>query len=204
MTAPVAWPERLETDRLVLRRPVAADAAAIFEGYAQDPEVTRYLTWRPHSRVEETEAYLARCQAGWDAGIDLTWTLTRSGEDRVIGMIGLRPRTHMADIGYVLARRYWRQGLMPEAATAVVGLALGRPAIHRVWAVCDVENRASARVLEKAGMEYEGVLRRWILHPNVSAEPRDVLCYARLRGTGSTTATTTSESRPRSSAGPDR
>lgn len=204
MTTRMPWPELLETDRLVLRRPTAADAPTILEEYAQDPDVTRFLTWRPHSRIEETKAYLTRCQAGWDAGTELTWALTLSGEDPLIGMIGLRPRTHTADIGYVLARRYWGRGLMPEAATAVVELALGRLAIQRVWAVCDVENHASARVLEKVGMEYEGVLRRWIIHPNVSAEPRDVHCYARLRDNGSVTSTPTSGSRPRSSAGPDR
>jgi ribosomal-protein-alanine N-acetyltransferase len=50
-----------------------------------------------------------------------------------------------------------------------------------VWAVCDVDNLASARVLEKAGMGREGRLRRWVLHPNVSAAPRDCWCYAHVK-----------------------
>ena len=54
-------------------------------------------------------------------------------------------------------------------------------AIFRIWAVCDLDNFASARVLEKAGMQREGVLRRYILHPNISSEPRDVYCYATVR-----------------------
>ena len=53
--------------------------------------------------------------------------------------------------------------------------------VRRVWAVCDIDNRASARVLEKIGFEQEGVLRRWITHPNVGPEPRDALCYSRVR-----------------------
>lgn len=177
----MAWPDRLGTDRLVLRRPVAADASALFEEYTQDHEVTRYLTWRPHSSLDDTRAYLARCQAGWNAGTDLTWAITLAGDDRPIGMIGLRARAAMADMGYVLARRYWGRGLMTEAATAIVTLALGNPMVYRVWAVCDVENHASARVMEKAGMTHEGVRRRWIVHPNVSPQPRDVHCYARVR-----------------------
>ena len=53
--------------------------------------------------------------------------------------------------------------------------------IHRVWAVCDVENRGSARVLEKVGMQREAILRKWLVHPNISPIPRDCYCYAIVR-----------------------
>jgi RimJ/RimL family protein N-acetyltransferase len=175
------WPHEIRTARLTLRRPHDGDAPAVFEGYAADAEVTRYLTWRPHGTLEATRAFLRRCAAGWEAGTDLTWALTLTGDDRLIGMVGMRPRGHKPDIGYVMTRRHWGQGLMPEAAAAVVDLAFGDPAVYRVWAVCDVDNHASARVLEKIGMAREGVLRRWIVHPNVSTSPRDAYCYARVR-----------------------
>ena len=103
------------------------------------------------------------------------------GEDQVIGMIGLRPRGSKADIGYVLARPHWGRGLMTEAGRAIVDLAFADPAVYRVWAVCDADNAASARVMEKLGMTLEGTLRRWIVHPNVSDAPRDALCYSRIR-----------------------
>ena len=67
---------------------------------------------------------------------------------------------------------------MKEAVTGLVQWALAQPEIFRVWAVCDAENVASARLLESVGMQREGTLRRWILHPNVSDSPRDCLCYA--------------------------
>jgi RimJ/RimL family protein N-acetyltransferase len=51
----------------------------------------------------------------------------------------------------------------------------------RVWGVCDVENVGSARVMEKAGLSFEGVLRRHTIHPNVGTEPRDMRCYAKTR-----------------------
>jgi ribosomal-protein-alanine N-acetyltransferase len=175
------WPQILQTDRLILRRPVHDDAPAIFDGYARDGEVVRYLTWRPHESVADTREYLRRCDSGWDAGNDLTWAITLHGDDRVIGMVGIRPRGFKHDMGYVLARPHWGRGFMTEAGRAIVDLALSDTAVHRVWAVCDVDNRASARVLEKIGMQLEGVLRRWIVHPNVSDEPRDSLCYARVR-----------------------
>ena len=175
------WPDTIRTGRLVLRRPVDADAQALFDGYAQDPEVVRHLTWRTHATVAETRAFIARARAGWDAGVDLSWAITMEGDDRLIGMIGMRPRAFKHDIGYVLARPYWGKGIMSEAARTIVELAFTDPAVYRVWAVCDIDNAASARVMEKAGMTREGVLRRWIVHPNVSPEPRDALCYSRVR-----------------------
>jgi [ribosomal protein S5]-alanine N-acetyltransferase len=88
---------------------------------------------------------------------------------------------HRVAVGYVLARSAWGKGYVPEALRAVIDVLWTRPEIYRVWAVCDVDNPASARVLEKVGMEREGVLKRYIAHPNVSEEPRDVYCYAFTR-----------------------
>jgi RimJ/RimL family protein N-acetyltransferase len=175
------WPERIETERLVLRLPVTSDADAIFKGYAQDPEVVRYLTWRPHRTVADTLKFLTHLQSGWESGAELTWALTVRGDDRVIGMIGLRPRGFKADIGYVLARSSWGRGYMTGAGRAIVDLAFTDPAVYRVWAVCDADNAASSRVLEKIGMTYEGTLRRWIVHPHLGDTPRDSRCYARVR-----------------------
>ena len=67
---------------------------------------------------------------------------------------------------------------MTEAAQALVELALSQRETYRVWAVCDVENANSAKVLEWVGMRREGILRRWIIHPNIDAVPRDCCCYA--------------------------
>ncbi len=67
---------------------------------------------------------------------------------------------------------------MSEALTAVVQWAFAQPGIYRVWATCDVDNVASAGVLERVGMQREGVLRRWLVHPNVSDRPRDCFCYS--------------------------
>jgi ribosomal-protein-alanine N-acetyltransferase len=174
-------PEIIETPRLILRRPVLEDAASIFERYARDPDVTRYLTWRPHQSIEQTKEFLRRCCALSERREAFPWVIVAKGETGPIGMIDLRPQGERAEIGYVLARPYWGQGYMTEAAHAVVEWVLRQPGIYRVWAVCDVENTASARVLEKVGMQREGVLRRWIIHPNVDAVPRDCYCYAMIK-----------------------
>jgi RimJ/RimL family protein N-acetyltransferase len=175
------WPDTIETERLVLRRPVIDDAPAIFDGYARDPEVVRYLMWQPHRSVGDTNDFLVTVAQRIQHGKEQTWGITLKGDDRLIGMVAVRPNGFKHDIGYVLARPHWGRGLMPEAARAVVDVSLSDPAVRRVWAVCDVDNTASARVMEKIGMSFEAVLRRWVIHPNVSPDPRDSLCYSLVR-----------------------
>ena len=171
-------PESIETARLILRRPVLEDAPSIFERYARDPEVTRYLPWRPHESIERTEDFLRRCRDFWERNEAFPWAIVLNAETQPIGMIDLRPQGTRVEIGYVLARPFWGRGYMTEAARALVEWALSRPDVWRVWAVSDVENTASAKVLERVGMRREGILRRWIIHPNISVEPRDCYCYA--------------------------
>ncbi len=171
-------PEIIETPRLRLRPPVMDDAALIFERYAQDTEVTRYLIWRPHQTVEETRAFLRRCISEWENGSAFQWVLSRKEDGGLVGMAEIRIDGYKADLGYLLARPHWGRGYMAEAVRAIIDWTLEQKGIYRIWAVCDVENSASVRVLEKVGMRREGVLRRWSIHPNLGDEPRDCYCYA--------------------------
>jgi ribosomal-protein-alanine N-acetyltransferase len=174
-------PEVITTRQLVLRRPRLSDADDIFDSYAADPEVTRYVTWRPYKDRSEVAPFLQSRLARWDSGEEFSWVITRPEKDRVIGVIGCRVREHAADIGYVMSRNYWNRGYTTEAANTVVDWASNLEFVYRVWAVCDVENIASARVLEKIGMQREGILRRYIVHPNMSPEPRDCFVYSKIR-----------------------
>jgi [ribosomal protein S5]-alanine N-acetyltransferase len=171
-------PKTLKTERIRLRKAKLADAEAIFREYAQDPEVTKYVSWRAHRSLEETREYVSMCLLAWDVGKAFHWVIERTEDKRVIGMIIARVNAEKWELGFVLARGYWRQGFMTEALKAIIGWALKQKEIHRVWAVCDIDNVASARVMEKVGMRREGILKRWSVHPNISAEPRDSYCYA--------------------------
>jgi RimJ/RimL family protein N-acetyltransferase len=154
------------------------DAPVIFATYAADPLVTQYLIWRPHVAVAETQEFLRRAEAAWQEGSASPWVIIRRADGRLMGMIEPLFNGHRVELGYVLGRPFWGQGYMTEAAGAVVRWALDLAPIYRVWAVCDIDNLASARVLEKIGMYKEGVLKRWNIHPNISPEPRDCDCYA--------------------------
>jgi ribosomal-protein-alanine N-acetyltransferase len=174
-------PQEFETSRLRLRRPEPADAPTIFERWTQDPEVTRYLVWRPHETLAESEEHIANCIASWEAGSEFVWYLEERGSAKLVGALACRPNARGVNLGYLLARNSWGQGYMVEALAPVIEYWLAQPQVFRVWATCDVENRGSARVLEKAGLEFEGRLRRWEHHPNVGAEPQDALCYSKVR-----------------------
>ncbi len=171
----------LRTERLLLRPPVVDDAAGVLNEYAADPEVARYMTWTPHRSVDTVRLFLQGVIERSRGGAEHSWILVSPADGRLLGMLDARIAGHRADIGYVLAREYWQRGYMTEAVTVVTRWLLAQPEIFRVWAVCDIENRGSARVLEKSRFQREGMLRRWIMHPNVSSEPRDCYMYARVR-----------------------
>lgn len=181
MANPLHVPEKISTARLILRRAQVSDAESIFHEYTQDPQVTLYMTWRPNKDVQETRTFLAGCVERWNDGSEYTRAITLKGDDHAVGMIAVRPRGHAAEIGYVLARRLWNTGLMTEAVAAIINWLEQQPGIYRIWASHDIGNPASGRVMEKAGLFREGIFRRWVIHPNISAEPRDCCVYSKIR-----------------------
>jgi len=175
-------PESFETARLALRPPRAADAPAAFAAYAGDPEVTRYLSWRTYTAPEPLGDFFRRCQAVWAAGQGhFAWVICRRGSDQPVGIIGCEPGDGKAVFGYALGRAHWGQGLMTEALGTLVDWSLRQPEVYRAWAFCDVDNPASARVMEKAGMSREGILRRWHVAANLGPEPRDCIVCSKVR-----------------------
>lgn len=140
------------------------------------------MVWRPHASIVETEAFLAGCIRAWDDRERMPYVLAfRETEGEPIGMLEARSIGRTVDIGYVLARRYWGRMLMPEAIAELVGVAMRSAIVFRIQATCDIENKASARTLEKAGFTREGLLHRYTVHPNISAEPRACFMYALCR-----------------------
>lgn len=174
-------PDTVETSRLLLRLPVLDDVDIIFRKYAQDRDVTKYLIWRPHENITVTREFVRRCIQCWKDETSFSWVVVRKKDHELIGMIELRLDKLIADLGYVIARGYWGKGYATEITKSVVEWAMAQENIYRCWATCDIENLASARVLEKAGMQREGVLRRFTVHPNISDEPRDSYCYSAVK-----------------------
>ncbi len=171
-------PEQIKTERFILRIPRMDDASTVFASWAQDNEVTRYLTWHPHQQIKQTEEFVQSCLSAWEHKTRFPYMITLKDSGEVIGMIDPRLEGPKVGIGYVAARAHWGKGYVTEATRAIIDWAFQQPIIYRVYATTDVENVASRRVLEKVGMQREGILRKYILHPNISDVPRDSYIYA--------------------------
>jgi RimJ/RimL family protein N-acetyltransferase len=170
-------PEQFVTDRLVLRRPVAADVRPIFERYASDPLVTHYLAWPRHTTLDDTRVFLAFSDAEWrrwGCGPYLVYT---AEDERLVGSSGLSFESDdLASTGYVFARDAWGRGYASETLRAMTTLArsLG---VRWLYGLCHVEHVASAHVMEKCGFSPEGLLRQHIAFPNISPLRADVLRF---------------------------
>ena len=176
-SAPLDWHE-LRTPRLYLRRPRASDAELIFTGFGADPEVMRFLRWRPHASLATAEAAIARRLERLENGVEYSWVLEAMESGDAVGLVSGWREGDALELGFSLAQPFWSRGLMTEAVSAVRDWALGA-GLRRVWATCDVENRASARVLEKAGLEPRGGFERGIVRPNLGPDPRPSLYFSR-------------------------
>ena len=171
-------PTLFETQRLVLRRPVASDVEAIFSRYASDGEVTKFVAWPTHRSIEHTRAFLAFSDAEWDR-----WPagpyLIHSKEDAVLlGGTGLMfENPHRATTGYVLAQDAWGRGYATECMHAMIDLAR-QCGVSQLSALCHTVHAASYHVLEKCGLTRERLLPSHSEFPNLTPGVRsDVYRY---------------------------
>jgi ribosomal-protein-alanine N-acetyltransferase len=173
-------PPLVETPRLVLSAPTAADAEVVFRRYASDDDVTTYLGWPKHRTVADTERFLAFSAVQWEregAGPYLIWA---RADGQLLGStgLGLEPGGQ-AITGYVLATDAWGKGYATEALTAMVEVATDI-GVRRLYGLCHPQHRASWRVLEKCGFERDPNWNRQVAFPNIAAGiTQDVLCYRR-------------------------
>ena len=155
--------KRIETDRLILRRFTIEDAEPMFQNWASDPEVTKFLTWQPHQSVAVTKELISLWVSEYDKPDCYQWAIELKEIGEPIGSIAVvfvDERTSAAEMGYCLSRAHWGRGLMPEALRAVMDFLFDEVGFKRVCAKHDAENPKSGRVMQKAGMRLEGVHRR--------------------------------------------
>lgn len=147
----------LSTERLVLRRMERKDVDAVYE-YASDPEVSRYLLWYPHRDIFDSREYLKIVDRKYKRGEFYDWGITLVGYDKVLGTCGFTSFNideNSAEIGYVLNRRFWGNGIASEAARAVITFGFEVLGLDLIYAKFIPENKGSRRVLEKCHMHYD-------------------------------------------------
>lgn len=152
----------LETERLILRGLEGRDARVIQE-LAGAPEVASTTLNIPHPYPEgAAEEFIQRTQESARTGEDYAFAMTRKEDGEFLGIVGLHPerRHNQAEIGYWLGRPYWGNGYTTEAAKAVIRFGFTQLGLNRIFAGHFLRNPASGRVMQKAGMQYEGTHRQ--------------------------------------------
>lgn len=157
--------QRLETSRLILRPFVKEDAQAMFDNWASDPEVTKFLSWPTYKSVEDANSILNIWIPQYSDPSFYQWGIELKEIGQPIGSISVVNRddnVQMAEIGFCIGKTWWGQGIMTEAFRTVIDFLFDEVGLQRIEAGHDPENGASGAVQRKCGLKYEGTFRRRI------------------------------------------
>lgn len=153
----------LESDRLILRRFVTDDAQAMYENWASDSEVTKFLMWPTHENVEDSKKILSEWTSKYCESDFYLWAITiKENGDFPIGSISVvdkNDRIKAAHIGYCIGRQWWNQGITSEAFDLIISYLFNEVQVNRIEARHDPRNPASGKVMKKCGLKYEGMQR---------------------------------------------
>ena len=170
----------IETKSLILRPFRAADIPAIVR-LLSDPAIAQTTLNIPYPYDEaKARDWLASQQQEREAGTGHTFAITCREDGRLLGAIDIRPRARhqKAAIGYWIGKPYWGRGYATEAVRAVIRYGFEALGLNRIYATHFTGNPASGRVMQKAGMQYEGTLRQDVRKGD---EFRDHAVYGILR-----------------------
>ncbi|MBR3954017.1 MAG: GNAT family N-acetyltransferase [Clostridia bacterium] len=154
--------QKLETDRLILRRYICEDAAAMFKNWASDGEVTKFLMWKTHDSVEVSKSIITDWLQQYSDERYYHWAivLKENGDEPIgdIAVVHMNEKVSMMHIGYCIGRKWWHQGITSEALKAVMDFLFDVVGVNRIESRHDPRNPNSGKVMQKCGMKYEGTL----------------------------------------------
>lgn len=151
----------LETEHFNLRKINENDIAAIFN-YGSNPNVSKQVSWETHQTVADTRVFVDMIVEGYEQGTKALWGMELKSTGKLVGTIDfvtIQERHRKAEIGYVLSEDCWGKGYMTEATRRIIAFGFEELQLERIQARCFVENEGSARVMEKVGMSFEGIMR---------------------------------------------
>ena len=154
--------QRIETKRLILRRFEEDDAQAMYNNWASDPEVTKFLMWPTQSDVNVSRSVLRDWIRNYEDDGYYQWAIVLKETQEPIGSIGAVDKDDsipMAHIGYCIGRAHWGKGITAEALAAVMDFLFDEVGYDRIESRHDPRNPNSGKVMMKCGMKYEGTHR---------------------------------------------
>lgn len=169
----------LETPRLLLRKVTSSDIENI-QSFATDDDVTALLEWDTHQSLRDSERFLSTLSQKYTQG-DLAWGILLKETNEFIGIIEFsdyRREEKITDMRCVIAQKYWRNDYASEATQAIIHHGFSELKLERIQASYFAENISSERVLQKAGLFYEGTQRHGKF---AKGRYHDIKLYAILR-----------------------
>ena len=155
--------QEIETERLLLRRMVISDANEIFREWMSYENVAKYMRWEKQNSISETKTFLMGVMSSYERSDTYHWGIELKDEDILIGAVSCHiysQRDRNATAGYCLGERFWNKGYATEALRAVVDYMFYDVNVNRIEGCCSVNNPASGRIMQKAGMLKEGRIRQ--------------------------------------------
>ena len=171
--------KKLETERLILRKFRLSDAKDAYNNWTSDKETSKYLDWNVHESVDVTKNYVNKVIEGYKNG-SLGWVVEIKNTKEIIGNISvvkLNKNDLNAEIGYCYGPKYWNKGYATEALKRVIEFLLNECDMHLVEARHISGNPASGRVMQKAGMVKEAILRDRKMN-KYTKELNDLIVYS--------------------------
>jgi [ribosomal protein S5]-alanine N-acetyltransferase len=171
---------KLETERLVLRELTLLDAETMFRYFSKE-SVIRYFGMDSFENIEQAKATIQTFKNRYEEGSVFRWGIEKKGTDQLIGTCGfhlINNHHKRAEIGYELDDIYWGQGYASEALQAILSYGFETLQLIRIAAVVYVENKASQKLLKKAGFQEEGLLRKHMIQNGVA---HDTILYSLLK-----------------------
>lgn len=170
----------LTTPRLTLRPLTPDDSEDMFNNWANDERVTRFLTWLPHSSPEKTKELLTLWYSNYSNPDYYNWAIVYEGHPiGNISVVRISERDEYAELGYCIGHAYWGKGIMTEAASAVTDYLFKEVGMNKVSISHAVKNPASGEVAKKCGMKFEGTSRQDF--KSAAGEFLDISHYSILR-----------------------
>jgi len=152
----------LQTSRLILRKFEISDAHSVFNNWASDNEVTKYMTWPAHKNMEISENYIESLIDGYKQPNTYEWGIEFKELGEVIGSISVvrcNDDVGSVHVGYCIGNKWWNKGITSEAFTAVIKFLMDEVKANRIEARHDPRNPNSGKVMQKCGLQYEGTLK---------------------------------------------
>lgn len=170
----------IETDRLILRRIKLEDASQIYKNWTSDPLVSKQLEWNVHQSIDDTLDYVNSKLEAYNNDFFYDWVVVLKKTNEPIGEISsvrIQKKHDLVELGYNYGSKFWGNGYASEALKAVIKFLKEEAKVYKVICAHISTNPASGKVMQKAGMEYDGTLKDYRIDKSTN-ERVDLIYYS--------------------------